>query len=351
MKQLYGMSQTGNLKEAVKNISNPKLLILMSNPKQFEEHVRELSELYPDVLSIGCIAMSYEKTMVENGVSVVAFLDNVSAVVNVIEHVSTMPIRYIRRLEEDIRTIKADKKDTACIDFCCGNDACVLATLYSVLGKKGISLAGGTGGENKVSVNGKIYTDADAYALIKNHGGKVKTYKENIYVPLKGYRFIASKTEKSKYIIGELNGKPAKQVYTDILKISEKDVVEQTFKNPFGKVNGDDICIISIKEVVGNALACYRQVNDSDVLTLLQQKDYTQVVSETIEQIQSDFKRISGVFSINCLFRYQHFKSGNYLEQYLKSMSSLGAHAGIVGYGEHYNNQFVNQTMTCVVFE
>ena len=34
MKQLYGMSQNGNLAEAVKNIRNPKLLILASNPGQ-----------------------------------------------------------------------------------------------------------------------------------------------------------------------------------------------------------------------------------------------------------------------------------------------------------------------------
>ena len=36
---------------------------------------------------------------------------------------------------------------------------------------------------------------------------------------------------------------------------------------------------------------------------------------------------------------------------YLKEMGTLGNHAGFVGYGEHYNNQFVNQSMTCVVFE
>lgn len=67
-------------------------------------------------------------------------------------------------------------------------------------------------------------------------------------------------------------------MYEDILHIKEKDITTQTFKNPFGKVQGDDVCIISIKEVVGN-------------------------------------------------------------------------HAGLIGYGEHCNNQFVNQSMTCVVFE
>ena len=197
----------------------------------------------------------------------------------------------------------------------------------------------------------KIYEDAVAYALVKNRAGKVKVYKENMYRPLAGYRLIASKTDKSKYYIGELNGRPAKQVYQEILHINEEDITTQTFKNPFGKMNGKDVCIISIKEVQGSGLACFRQVNDSDVLTLLELKDYKQIVAETIEAIRRDFPRISAVFSINCLFRYLLFSQNNNMSEYLREMSVLGCHSGLIGYGEHYNNQFVNQSMTCVVFE
>ena len=39
------------------------------------------------------------------------------------------------------------------------------------------------------------------------------------------------------------------------------------------------------------------------------------------------------------------------MQEYLSEMGKLGNHAGLVGYGEHYNNFFVNQSMTCVVFE
>ena len=46
MKQIYGTSQSGNLKEAVKGISNPKLILLLSNQEKFKEHVAELAELY-----------------------------------------------------------------------------------------------------------------------------------------------------------------------------------------------------------------------------------------------------------------------------------------------------------------
>ena len=262
-----------------------------------------------------------------------------------------MPVKYISRVEKALQKINASSENTVCIDFCTGNDAAVLTTMYSILEKKKISLTGGTGDGGKVSVNGKVYEDADAFAFVKNTGGKVKVYKENIYYPLPQYRFIASNTDRSKYTVGELNGKPAKQVYEDTLGIREQDIVNQTFKNPIGKKNGQDICIISIKEVAGNALGCYRQVNDSDVLVLLEEQDYNEILDETLQRIRRDFNHISGVFSINCVFRYLLFSQEHHMEDYLKTMSTLGDHAGLIGFGEHYNQQFVNQTMTCVVFE
>lgn len=351
MKQFFGMSQNGNLKEAVHGLSNPQFIMLFSNNSQFEEHVKKLEELFPKVPSIGCIGMSYDVSVVEKGVGIVAFSGGVNAIANVLEEVSVMPVKYISRLEKDVQKINGSQQNTICLDLCSGNDACVLTTIHSVLKQRNISLVGGTGDAGLVSANGKVYKDAVAYALVKNNGGKVKAYKENIYHQMGDYRFIASRTDKTKYIIGELNGRSAKQTYQNILHITEKEILTQTFKNPFGKINGDEICIISIKEVDGNALACFRQVNDSDVLIMLELGDYKEIVNQTIQAIQRDFSRISAVFSVNCLFRYRLFSDNHYMQEYLHEMSRLGNHAGFVGYGEHYNNQFVNQSMTCVVFE
>lgn len=351
MRQFFGMSKSGDLKEAVQGLKNPQLIMLLSNSEQFEDHVKKLEELYPQVPSIGCIGMSYETTVVEKGVGVIAFCDGVKAAANVLEEVSVMPVKYIGRLQKDVHEIESHYDDTVCIDFCSGNDACVLTTIYSVLRQKNISLVGGTGDAGKVSANGKVYNDAVAYALVKNMNGRIKTYKENIYHQLGDYSFIASKTDKANYIMGRLNGQPARQVYQDILHISEDEIQTQTFKNPFGKVNGDDICIISIKEVNHDALTCFRQVNDSDVLIMLELGDYKKIVKETIQTIKNEFPKISAVFSVNCLFRYLLFSENHYMDEYLLEMSSLNSHAGLIGYGEHYNNRFVNQSMTCVVFE
>lgn len=87
------------------------------------------------------------------------------------------------------------------------------------------------------------------------------------------------------------------------------------------------------------------------MLILLELGDYRQIVRDTIQTIKNDFPKISAVFSVNCLFRYLLFTDNNYMKEYLIDMSTLGQHAGLVGYGEHYNNRFVNQSMTCVVFE
>lgn len=351
MQQFFGKSQSGNLSEAVSGLKSPQFIMLFSNDSQFETHVKTLEKLYPNVPSIGCIGMGYNTGVVETGVSVIAFFGGVSATANVLEQVSVMPVKYIHRMEEDIVKVSASQQDTVCIDFCTGNDACALTTMDTALKRKGISLVGGTGDAGKVSANGKVYEDAVAYALVKNHGGRVKTYKENIYHQLGNYRFIASNTDRAKYIIGSLNGKPAKQVYQNILHVTDKEILTQTFQNPFGKINGDDTCIISIKEVAGNALACFRQVNDSDVLILLELGDYKAITKETIQTICREFPKRSAVFSVNCLFRYKLFSERNYMQAYLQEMSALGSHAGFVGYGEHYNNRFVNQSMTCVVFE
>ena len=239
MKQFFGMSQRGNLDEALQGLYRPQFIMLLSNSEQFEDHVTALEKRFPGVPSIGCIGMSYQINVVEHGVGIIAFSDGVTAAANVLEQASTMPVKYIQRLERDMQTLGGSSRDTVCIDFCSGNDACVLTTIYTALRKRGISLVGGTGDQGKVSVNGKVYADAVAYALVRNQNGRIKTYKENIYHQLGDYRFVASNTDRTNYILGALNGKSAKQVYKDILHVTDEEILTRTFQNPFGKLMGD----------------------------------------------------------------------------------------------------------------
>ena len=353
MKQFTGMSKTGNVQEAVRGLSNPKLILICARDKQtFPEKVAEIEALFPGVPSIGCVGQSYAGTEVlENGITVTAFCEGVFAVANVLEEVSSMPVKYIKRLEKDLAAINGNENNTVCIDFCTGNDECALATLDSVLEKKKISLMGGTAWESTVCCNGKVYEDACVYALVKNERGKVKVYKENLYKPT-DKKYLVTKAVPENYQIKELDGKPFSEVYTKALGIKDKDIGTQTFSNPLGRILGQDIYIVSLKELQPDkSIICYRKVNPKDKFYLMELGDIREINRETIDRIKRDFQKISGVYSVNCAFRYLLFQQKNYVKDYFTEMSRLGVHSGIIGNGEHFNRQHTNQTMTCVVFE
>lgn len=354
MREIWGMSEVGNIKEAISKLTNskPDALILMTTEEKLADHARELAEAFPGVPSIGAVGQSYaNKKTNENGVTVVALCDGISAVANVIEELSLMPVKYIKRLEKDIQTVGAQPDNTVCFDFCTGHDSRLVTTLNATLEKKKISLVGGTSNSKAVAMNGKVYEDACVYLMLKNQRGKVKVYKENIYKPMQQHRMIATKTKPEKFEIIEIDGKSAEQVYRDTLHITREQAKTQTFKNPLGRCYGNEVYLISIKEANGSSLECYRQVNNMDILTLMELDDYKQVVKTTIEQMQKDLGKVSGILSVNCLFRFLFFSEENYWNSYLEEMCSISDHVGLVGVGEHYNKQHVNQTMCCVVFE
>lgn len=353
MKQFIGVSARGDFGEAVQGLRNPELLIFcVSDKEEFPKVVAQAEQAFPGVPSIGCVGQSYGQTHVlEKGIMVTAFSEGVTAVANVLTDVSTMPLKRIRQLEKDVAAVAPGRDNTVCIDFCSGNDETVLTTISSVLSGHHVSLTGGTAWEGLVSANGVVYEDACAYAIVKNNRGRVKVYKENLYQPT-DKRFLVTKSVPSEYVICELDGKPAEKVYMEELGIDRQAFANQTFKNPLGHCLGDEIYIVSIKESKGdNTFACFRKVNPKTTLSILQIGDIPQIVDETVAQIRQDFPRLSGIFSINCLFRYLMFQERNYMGTYLKNMGSLGSHAGLIGLGEHYNEHHTNQTMSCVVFE
>lgn len=351
MKQFMGTSASGDLKEAVRGLENPKLILLFSEVSMFARHVKELEKQYPGVPSIGCTGSSYVKTQtIEKGCSVIAFTGEVKAETGVLTKVDKTPMLMIRHLEESLAKIRPNPNNTVCIDFCTGNDSCVVTTLNMSLRKQKISLVGGTAWSSEVSLNGVVYENACVYALLKNEKGRIKTYKENIYKPM-NFRYIATKTDPSQNKIISLDGKAASQVYCEALQIPESKIETQTYENPFGRYIGTDIYIISIKEKQDSGIVCFKQVNEMDIITILELDNVDQVIKNTIMQIQQDFPHISGILSINCLFRYNLFCEHGFFNTYLNWMNGLSDHAGFIGMGEHYNEQHINQSMSCVVFE
>ena len=152
MKMFYGTSVAGNVAEAAKGLSNPKLIIMTSPADQFEKNVKDLENNYKGIPSIACIAMGYGNRVAEKGVTVTAFTEGVTAVAGVLEGVSTAPARHIVRMQDDLTKVKPGNNNTAIIDFCAGNDAAVLSTVTPLIKKHHLQLMGATGDAGKGSL-------------------------------------------------------------------------------------------------------------------------------------------------------------------------------------------------------
>lgn len=351
MKQIVGTSKNYNVKDASKNIQSPNLLILFCSDKaKFQQCVEELEAIFPKVPSIACVTQSYGQTEVcEQGITVVGLI-GVSAIANILTDVSTMPMKRIQQFEQDMNSIGGDEQHTVCLDYCTSNDECVLSSMMTILKKKRIQLSGGTCWDGVVACNGKVYEDACVYVFIKS-SGKVRVYRENLY-EVTDKKFVVTKSIPEKNVISELNGEAFNSVYCRELGISESSMAEQTFQNPLGRLVNNNIYIVSLKENAGNgSFACYRKVYTKDVIYILELGDMEGIINNTIDSIKRECKSISGIISVNCIYRYLLFKKKNNISSYLGSMSRLGSHAGIIGAGEHFNGQYVNQTFSGIVFE
>lgn len=349
MRQIYGLSRNGDLRAAAAKVKRPEAVVYISSEDNFDRHTAEIAALYPDVPSLGGIGQSYAGTETsENGCTVIGLYD-VAAEAGVLEEISSRPLLYTGRLTETIRHTGASAGNAACFDFTTGYDGRIVTTLNMILQKAKIPLIGGTVNGTKVAVNGKVYQDACAFMIFRNRTGRIRAYKENIYQPT-GRRFLATSTNPEKFELLSIDGHPAARYYQEICGIPSSAVATQTFKNPLGKIYGDETYLISIKEIHGDALVCYKQVNNMDILTLMELMDYKKVVNGTLDQMQRDLGRVNGILSVNCLFRYLLFQQDHYLDQYFKTMNRFGSHAGLVGVGEHYCRQHINQTMTAIAF-
>lgn len=67
-----------------------------------------------------------------------------------------MFVKYISRVAEDIEKVRAEEKDTGCIDFATGNGSRLMTTMGSMLEAGKLSLIGSCVAHGMVFRNGAI---------------------------------------------------------------------------------------------------------------------------------------------------------------------------------------------------
>lgn len=352
--------RNGNDVESITNgLVNPQLIVFGGPANKMSDIAKELSEKYPQsqVIGGGGICSANGQTS-ESQICLSAFFDDVEVAVGILKETNRCPVVNISTIKSDLEKVKPNKDNTVCFEFCSSNEETVVTVLNSVLND--IPLVGGSSmgydsadGKQIVAYNGNVYTDSCVYAIIKNKVGKIHVFKENIYIKPEGAKpHFATKVDTSKRMLYELDGRPASEVYMEETGVDKKDIVDNVMKNPMGRAVGDAVFIASMRTLEEDgALTYYKVVNKNDCMYILELSNYIESERKMREKIKKECSKISLVMSINCIYRYLFYTSENYFETLIKDMGTLGQHWDIVGGGEQYINQHVNQSMVCVVFE
>ena len=346
--------------EVMAKASNPSLLVLLCAYDHLKDASEAISSKYPDVPLIGTSTTSYYDTEAsDKRMILLSFGSDVVAEVGILRNLSAAPLADISVMEQKVSKIQAGDNNTICLEFCTNDEERLVTSMNVALERARIPLVGGTifgypaGATPYAMLNGVLYKDACCYALIKNKSGKIRTYSENIYGPMEcSKNHIATKVNLDNKELITLDGRPAADVYCEDAGVSRSELVDNVLVSPLGRVIGDEIFISSPYAIGSNgSLINYKRINENDTIQILELKDYNDIGNETRQQIKNDSNKISFIFSVNCIYRHLLFNQQNYMTDFLSAMKSVGPHVGIVGGGEQYKKQHVNQTMVCAVFE
>ncbi len=346
--------------EIAANIRDPKLLIFISAYANLKEVSENLCKKFPKAEIIGTSGTSYYETKAsDQSLIAVGFGADSEVAVGVIRGLSTCPIADLNGLEDAVNKVSPENDKTVCLEFCTNEEERLVTTMNVILGKKNIPIVGGSvfgvpaGKSSYVVVNGQLYEDACCYAVVKNKSGRILTFSENIYEPRSSNKkHVATKVNLANKEIITLDNRPAADVYAEELGISRNQVVDNVLECPLGRIVGDEVFISSMYEIGNNgSLINYKKINENDTISILQLMDYDEVNANTRSRIKSEASHISLILSVNCIYRHMLFTNEHYLDKFLGNMAGMGLHVGVVGGGEQYKNQHVNQTMVCAVFE
>ena len=348
------------LDEAFGGVNNPSFLLIQAPYGTLETIAQYLANRFPGVQNLCTSGTTYNnESASDQELDVVAFGSDAKVAAGALEGLSLAPLKNIDQLDGALNFVQPGKDDTVCLEYCTNDEEVTITSLNVALEKRGVPLVGGTvfgapeGQTSYVMVNGRIYSDACGFVVIKNLSGKIRTYSENIYHPsATAPSHIATKVNLANKELISLDGRPAADVYSEDTGLSRSEIIDNVLKQPLGRVVGDKCYISSMHDMGANgSLINYKRINENDTISVLELGDFRSINQETFQRIRGDFPKASFIFSVNCIYRHLLFTNENYLNEFIRGLGQIGPHVGYVGGGEQYGKQHVNQTMVCAVFE
>lgn len=330
--------------EVSEGLKSPKLIFFSSSINSFEEYSRKLKYKFKESTIIG--STSYvglcKEGAFKNSLLLIGIESGIECSGNVLEDADSYPFKYVERISNCLNEIN-DLSNTVCFEISSALKSCeelVMSTFNSVLDDKNIPLFGGSSGDSGnaekalISFNGNVYDNACAFVFIKNLGGKIRLYRENIYKKTNHY-FTATKVDFRQRIVYEYDNRPAAEVMSEMLNTTISELPQYLDSHPLGRIIGDDMYTVANQKIVeNNAMAYHARIYTNSKMVLLEPNNYKDVVTKTIEKIKREVPSPSLAIMINCLAISNLYENDGYLDDFAKDMgTALGDYIGFSGYG------------------
>lgn len=348
--------------QAASALKGSAFIVYCADDSNFAAITTKLYELMPETNMIGTTGFMFsDNGSFSDGIAAVGFEENeVEVYVGTLQDADTCPICYLPELRDCAEKIhkKYKDKDALCLEFATGYEEKMVSTMKICLESVGMRILGGTSGNTgegqpkKVACNGKIYTNAVAYAVIGSKMGKIEIVKENLFRERTIAHRVTRVSENGRTVL-EIDGRKAMDVYEEELGYSDANVGDGVFKNPLCRIVGTENYITAIFSFnPDRSISTYKNVQKNDLLCFTDiEENYQDFMRNTMKNATQS-GRVAGIISINCILRYLFFENNSYTPDYARMMQEMsgGVHLGMVSDGEQYIEQHINQSMVCAVF-
>lgn len=211
-----------------------------------------------------------------------------------------------------------------------------------------ISFVGGSSSDevdaecSRVIARGRAYARAALVILFELDVPFRAVVLEHMH-PLAG-RVVVTETDPANRIVHELNGRPAVDVYRELLGGHEVDMAIAG-QRPFGYYIDGEVYVRSVMSIEGSSLRFACGVDRGTVLVPMAAGDMISATREGLAHVDAELRGMQAMLVFDCFGRYLEASALDMLDD----VSAVYRNYPMIGfstYGEQVNSMHVNHTMT-----
>jgi hypothetical protein len=219
----------------------------------------------------------------------------------------------------------------------------------------GVSLVGGSASDRladppraRVFYRGEAWSGCGLIALFDSDLPFVALKSE--HMEPRESRFVVTRVEPGDRLVHELNGRPARLVYQQILGLSDGEIDDAVAgRHPFAMYVGGQPYVRSVMGMEGDSLRFACAVDEGAVLRPMTPGDMIQVTEDDLAAAEARVGGISALVAFNCLGRFLESEALGITDRLGEVLIQYPV-IGFNTFGEQYNSLHVNHTFTGLVF-